>query len=304
MYQLRKLPLWVLAVSAFVASVLSASRMQAAAPAQQRTAVPSAQQRTAAPSAGQSQQAVFQRYCVSCHNEALKNRGTVPVAFDGLATATVASRAETWESIVRKVRTGLMPPAGSPRPDKAAHDAFVQWVEGELDAAAAARPDPGRTEPFHRLNRTEYRNAIHDLLDLDINVASLLPPDDASYGFDNIAGVLKMSPTLLERYLAAAVRISRTAVGTAPPSPTVDYYRLADDLQQDTHLEGLPLGTRGGISIKYTFPMDAEYVIRPRLARDVNESMPLYLEPQHLEVSIDGERIQVLTLPGVQTPQA
>src|SRR4029453_18104737 len=137
------------------------------------------------------------------------------------------------------------------------------------------------------------------LLHLNVNVAGLLPPDDASYGFDNIAGVLKMSPTLMDRYLAAAQKISRLAVGIEPPSPTVDDFRLADDLQQDDHLEGLPLGTRGGISIPYTFPMDAEYIIRVRLARDVNESVPLYLEPQNLEVSIDGERIQVFTLPGV-----
>ena len=223
----------------------------------------------------------------------------MPVAFDTLNPSNVAADAATWEKVVRKVRTGLMPPAGMPRPDSATHAAFVRAIESELDRAAAAAPNPGRTEPFHRLNRAEYQNAVRDLLDVNVNVAALLPPDDASYGFDNIAGVLKMSPTLLERYLAAAQKISRIAVGTPPPSPTVDYFRLADDLQQDNHLEGLPLGTRGGIAIRYTFPMDAEYVIRPRLARDVNESVPLYLEPQHLEVSIDGERVQLFTLPGV-----
>src|SRR5688572_23061952 len=279
-------------------AILAAGPMRADAPPQQASA-----SAAAAPASAQASQATFQRYCLTCHNEALKSRGTVPVAFDALRLQDVASHAEQWEQIVRKVRTGLMPPAASPRPDKPAQDAFIRWIESELDRGAAARPDPGRTEAFHRLNRTEYQNAVRDLLDLDVNVASLLPPDDASYGFDNIAGVLKMSPTLLERYLAAAQKISRAAVGTAPPAPTVDYYRLADDLQQDDHLEGLPLGTRGGISIAYTFPMDAEYVISPRLARDVNESMPLYLEPQHLEVSIDGERIQILTLPGVETPQ-
>src|SRR5213075_2308648 len=124
------------------------------------------------------------------------------------------------------------------------HDGFAAWLEAELDRAAVARPNPGRTEPFHRLNRAEYQNAVRDLLHLDVNVASLLPPDDASYGFDNIAGVLKMSPTLMDRYLAAAQKVSRLAVGTAPPSPNVDYLRLPDDLQQDEHIEGLPLGTR------------------------------------------------------------
>ncbi|HLG59749.1 MAG TPA: DUF1592 domain-containing protein [Vicinamibacterales bacterium] len=240
---------------------------------------------------------------MSCHTETARQRGTVPVAFDTLNPSNVAADAATWEKVVRKVRTGLMPPAGLPRPDSATHAVFVRAIESELDRAAAAAPNPGRTEPFHRLNRAEYQNAVRDLLDVNVNVAALLPPDDASYGFDNIAGVLKMSPTLLERYLTAAQKISRIAVGTPPPSPTVDYYRLADDLQQDNHLEGLPLGTRGGIAIPYTFPMDAEYVIRPRLARDVNESVPLYLEPQLLEVSIDGERVQLFTLPGLSTPQ-
>jgi mono/diheme cytochrome c family protein len=265
-----------------------------AAPAQQ--AAPQATSAT-------TPQAVFQRYCLSCHSAAMKSRGVVPAAFEDLLTGNAAAHAEQWEAIIRKVRAGLMPPAGAARPDRATEQRFLEWVEGELDRAAAARPNPGRTQPFHRLNRTEYRNAVRDLLDLDVNVSALLPPDDASYGFDNIAGVLKMSPTLLERYLAAAQKISRQAVGTPPPSPTVDYYRLADDLQQDVHLEGLPIGTRGGIAIKYTFPMDAEYEIRPRLARDVNESVPSYLEPQHLEISIDGERVQVFTLPGVTTPQ-
>ena len=122
----------------------------------------------------------------------------------------------------------------------------MTWIEAELDRAAAAHPNPGRTEPFHRLNRAEYRNAVRDLLDLDVDVDSLLPADDASYGFDNIAGVLKMSPTLMERYLAAAQKVSRLAVGTPPPLPNVDYFRVADDLAQDEHLTGLPFGTRGG----------------------------------------------------------
>src|ERR1700704_2730200 len=135
-----------------------------------------------------------------------------------------------------------MPPAGRPRPDTAAHHSFVSGIEAALDQAAAAHPNPGRTEPFHRLNRAEYGNAIRDLLHLDVNVAALLPADDARYGFDNMAGVLKMSPTLMDRYLAAAQKISRLAVGTPPPSPNVDFVRLGDDLQQDEHIEGLPLG--------------------------------------------------------------
>jgi hypothetical protein len=251
-----------------------------------------------APSAA-DQRAVLQRYCFTCHNQTLKQRGTVPVALDGLDLSKVGSDAETWERVVRKLRTGLMPPSGRPRPDQPASDRLAAWLEGELDGAVAAHPNPGRTEPFHRLNRAEYQNVVRDLLDVDVNVSALLPSDDASYGFDNIAGVLKMSPTLIDRYLSAAEKISRLALGIAPLSPNVEYVRLPDDLPQDDHIEGLPLGTRGGTSIKYTFPMDAEYVIKVRLARDLNESLPLYLEPQQLEVALDGERLQLFTLPGV-----
>ena len=266
--------------------------MEAGGPAQQPLAAPVAPQAT------------FERYCLTCHNQNLKERGTVPIAFDKLNLSNVRTDAEVWERVVRKVRTGLMPPSGRPRPEKAAHDAFVNWIESELDGAARARPNPGRTEPFHRLNRAEYKNAIRDLLDVNINVDSLLPADDASYGFDNIAGVLKMSPTLMERYLTAAQKISRLAVGTPPPIPNVDYVRLGDDLQQDQHIEGLPVGTRGGVSIPYLFPMNGEYVIKLRLARDILENVPAFAEDQHLEVSLDGERIQVLTVPGIKPPPA
>jgi hypothetical protein len=261
-------------------------------------------------------QATLQRYCLGCHNQNLKNRGTVPIAFDTLALPAIGGAAssgqsegqqaqdkEVWEKIVRKVRTGLMPPAGRPRPDKAAHDAFVAAIESALDRAAAAHPNPGRTQPFHRLNRAEYKNVVRDLLDLQVNVDSLLPSDDSSYGFDNIAGVLKMSPTLMERYLGAAQKISRLALGLEPPAPNVEMVRLGDDLQQDEHIEGLPIGTRGGVSIPYNFPMDAEYVIKVRLARDILENIGVFAEDQHLEVSLDGERLQIFTVPGVK-PQA
>ena len=136
---------------------------------------------------------------------------------------------------------------------------MLSWLESELDRAAAESPNPGRTVPFHRLNRNEYRNAVRDLLAVDVDVSGLLPGDDASYGFDNIAGVLKLSPTLLERYLSAADKISRVAVGTASPFVTVDSFRVPDDRSQERRLPGLPFGTRGGIVIDYTFPQDAEY---------------------------------------------
>src|SRR6187399_417460 len=246
-----------------------------------------------------TQKALLDRYCLTCHTQRLKERGTVPIALDALDLTQVGASAATWEKVVVKMRAGLMPPAGSPRPDKAAHDAFASWLESELDRNGAAHPNPGRTEPFHRLNRAEYRNAIRDILDLDVDVTALLPADDVSYGFDNIAGVLKMSPTLLERYLVAAQKVSRVAVGTPLPAPNIDYFRVTDDLSQDEHLAGLPIGTRGGTLIRYVFPMDGVYEIRPRLTRDLNESLPLYTEDQQLEISIDGERVGTFTLPGI-----
>ena len=246
--------------------------------------------------------AFMKQYCISCHTQQAKQRGTVPVALDDLDPANVSRDARTWEQVVRKMRAGVMPPSGMPRADKATHERFLAAVEGDLDRAARATPNPGRTEAFHRLNRKQYQNAVRDLLNLDIDVTALLPPDDSSYGFDNIAGVLKISPTLMERYLAAAQKISRTAVGLPPSSPNIDYFRVADDRAQDDRLPSQIFGTRGGASIKYTFPMDAHYTIRVELSRDLNEQVPIYQEPQQLEVSIDGERLNVFTLPGVAGP--
>jgi mono/diheme cytochrome c family protein len=260
---------------------------------------PAAQVQTPPSSPVTANRAVFERYCLTCHTTRQKERGTVPVALDTLDLSRVATDAAVWEKVVLKLRAGVMPPAGAPRPDKATHDAFASWLEGELDRSWNANPDPGRTEPLHRLNRVEYRNAVRDMLGLDLDVSALLPGDDVSYGFDNIAGVLKLSPTLMERYLSAAQKVSRLAVGTPRRAPTIDYYRIADDLSQDTHLAGMPLGTRGGTRISYAFPMDAVYEIRPRLTRDLNESMPLYTEAQVLEISIDGERVGTFTLPGI-----
>jgi hypothetical protein len=230
----------------------------------------------------------------------MKAQGTVPVALDSLDAANVSANPELWEKVVLKMRAGAMPPANASRPEKAVRDGFLSWIESELDRAAASRPNPGRTEAVHRLNRTEYRNAIRDLFGLDVDVSALLPADDVSYGFDNIAGVLKISPTLMERYLAAAQKVSRLAAGAGQPAPNVDYFRIADDLSQEGHLPGLPLGTRGGTLVRYVFPVDGEYEIRPRLTRDLNEGMPVYTEAQHLEISIDGERVGMYTLPGVQ----
>ncbi len=189
------------------------------------------------------QRALLDRYCVACHNDRLR---TADLALDRHDVTRVAGAPEVWETVVRKLRAGAVPPPDRPRPDPAAYDRFVAWLEAELDRAAADSPDPGRTEAFHRLNRTEYHHAVRDLLDLEIDVAELLPADGASYGFDNIAGVLGISPTLVERYLAAARKISRVAVGRPPPSATAEVYRLPSDLSQDdwVALPGNPPTTR------------------------------------------------------------
>jgi hypothetical protein len=220
------------------------------------------------------------------------------LTLDTIDVRNVAAAAPVWEKVVRKLRAGVMPPAGQPRPDKPAHDVFVQWLESQLDQAAAAHPDPGRTEAFHRLNRAEYRNAIRDLLQLDIDVGSVLPADDASYGFDNIAGVLRMSPTLLDRYLAAAQTVSRVAIGAAVAAPVAETFRVPPDLSQEGHIEGLPLGTRGGLLIRHAFPHEGEYVIKARLARDTEDNIPRFDDTHQLEVSVDGERVHMFTLAG------
>ena len=236
-----------------------------------QAAGPQAQSATAA-AAGSPQRTLFNRYCLTCHNQTQSARGTVPVAFEHLDLANIGADAQIWEQVVRKMRAGVMPPAGRPRPDVPASEGFVSWLETELDAAAVARPNPGRIEAFHRLNRAEYRNAVRDLLHLDIDasdVSAWLPADDASYGFDNIAGVLRFSPTLMERYLVAAKQVSRLAVGMPPAFPNFDVFRLADDLPQDDRFEALPFGTRGGTLIHYNFPTAGEYTIRVKLARQV-----------------------------------
>ena len=182
-----------------------------------------------------------------------------------------------------------MPPPGRPRPDEATYDSVVSYLETSLDRAAAAHPNPGRTDTFRRLNRTEYQNAIRDLLALDVDVSALLPKDDVSHGFDNV-GVGELSPTLLERYLAAAQKVSRLAVGSPLPSPASHVVVLPADLTQEDHIDGLPFGTRGGTVVRYTFPLDGEYDIQVRLSRDRNENVEGLTEPHQMELSLDGKR--------------
>ena len=201
--------------------------------------------------------AVLDRYCVSCHNERLRTGG---LALDTANIEQVAEDAEVWERVVTKLRTRGMPPVGRPKPDPEAYDTFASWLETQLDGAYATRPDPGRTETFHRLNRAEYRNTVRDLLMLDVDVSALLPGDDIDeHGFDNMGDVLTLSPALMERYVSAARKIGRLAVGRSPLVPTVETYKVPILLVQDDRMsDDLPFGSRGGIAIRHHFPVDGE----------------------------------------------
>jgi mono/diheme cytochrome c family protein len=246
----------------------------------------------AAPTLPQGQ-ALMQQYCVGCHSPQVKSGGLVLSTQD---LANIGAHAATYEKVVRKLRAGVMPPVGMPRPAKPAYDGFASWLETELDSASVANPNAGRVEALHRLNRAEYQNAIRDLLALDINAADLLPADDGSYGFDNIAGVLKVSQSLMERYLSVAGTVGRLAVGEPPRTPEAITYRLSPQLPQYDHIEGLPFGTRGGAMIHHIIPADAEYDIRVTLQRASGASISGLAEPHDLEISVDGTEIKRFTV--------
>lgn len=227
------------------------------------------------------------QYCVGCHNEKLKTAGLM---LDKMDPAQVGSAPEAWEKVVRKLRAGMMPPAGATRPERAVIDAFTMKVEGALDQAAAAKPNPGNVG-VHRLNRAEYANAVRDLVAVDVDADTLLPADDSSEGFDNLADALGVSPALLERYVSAATKISRIAVGDPSISPATATFRVPGDESQLDHIEGLPLGTRGGFEFRYTFPLDAEYSFKIR-ARSSGLGVGAGAALPDLEVTIDGERMK------------
>ena len=233
--------------------------------------------------------ALVDRYCIGCHNEKTRSGN---LAIDKLDFVHPGNSAESWEKVVRKIRAGMMPPAGIPRPDRATLDDFATKLELALDSAAAAKPNPGTTG-LHRLNRTEYANSIRDLLDLEIDPTTLLPADDSSEGFDNIADALAISPALLERYVATATKLSRIAVGDPGATPSTVTYRVPSDLSQSDHIEGLPLGTRGGILVRNVFPLDAEYAIKIHAkAANIGLGSPGFLDNE-LEVTLNGERVKL-----------
>ena len=218
----------------------------------------------AAPSSASSSRQLINRYCVTCHNERLETAG---LDLGSLDLVQVSDHAEVWEKVVRKLRTGTMPPPNRPQPTLDSRDAIASWLETSLDSAATVRPNPGRTETLRRLNRTEYQNSIRDLLALDIDATGLLPPDESGYGFDNVT-VGDLPPALLDRYISAAQKISRLAIGSTQTSLQADVIRVPADTTQEEHIPGLPVGTRGGVSVPYTFAQDGDYDIEIRLARN------------------------------------
>lgn len=232
---------------------------------------------------------VLDKYCVECHNTVDWAGG---IALDTLDGSSLADDAETWEKAIRKMRTGMMPPAGKPRPERAVLDAFSLELATRLDTASTRHVQPG-AKSLHRLNRTEYANAIRDVLAYDIDVTSLLPADDAAEGFDNIADVLSVSPTLIQSYISAAMKISRWTVGDRSMPPTLVKYSPPSGLSQQGHIEGLPLGTRGGMRVKHYFPLDAEYEFRVSAGGGFRFAGPAGGPAPRVDVTLNGEPVTV-----------
>src|SRR6266849_2317526 len=233
--------------------------------------------------------ALLDQYCVTCHNDRTR---TANLSLTQLDLAAVGDHPELWEKVVRKLRAGVMPPPDVKRPPLEEYEALRDWLEAEIDRKAAARVNPGAVG-LHRLNRTEYARVVRDLLDLEIDVTTLLPPDDSARGFDNIAGSLTISPTLLEAYTTAAARVARMAVGYWK-TPTESTYLAPGDTSQNQHIEGLPLGTRGGMVVRHTFPADGEYKFSLQ-----NFGIGSFIPGEQLELLIDGERAHVWPYRGV-----
>ena len=243
--------------------------------------------------AAATEPALLERYCVTCHNDNLRTAG---FSLESLDLGNISADAEAWEKVVLKLRAGMMPPAGRPRPDRETYDRLASFLETDLDRAAAASPDPGRSDALRRLNATEYGNAIRDLLALEVDVTDLLPADDSSAGFDNV-GLGGLDPGRMERYLSAAQKVSRLAMGAPVRSPVADTFIVPSDLNQEVHVEGLPFGTRGGSAVRYNFPVDAEYEIRAELGKSWNSNRIGGLrKPHDVVFTLDGEPLKVLAV--------
>jgi mono/diheme cytochrome c family protein len=287
-------------VTAFVAFLVAAGasvRSQAPAPEERRPGVPvdSVAQTGAGVPVESAQQVLLKQYCITCHNLRAQTGG---LALDNVSLDRVSADAEVWEKVIRKVRAGLMPPAGRPRPPRAALDAFAGTIENAIDRGAAASPHPGRV-PLHRMNRAEYANAIRDLLALEVDAATLLPADNSSHGFDNLADVLGVSPSLLERYMSAAAKISRLAVGDREPAASQITYTVDGDVSQNQTLDGQPLGTRGGTIVTHNFPVDGEYTFRFSLKRSTGGVFGAGATGEQLEMTLNGQPVKRFLLEDV-----
>lgn len=233
-----------------------------------------------------SERALLDQYCVTCHNQRLKTAGLM---LDQLDIAQMHEHAEVWEKVVRKLRAGMMPPSGMRRPDAPVMESMITFMEKELDRDAVTNLTP---PGMHRLNRTEYTNAIRDVLGLEVDATKFLPPDDSTHGFDNIAGALTLSPALMEAYLSAAGKISRLAMGDVS-APTQAVFEVPSDTAQNYHIVGLPFGTRGGILIKYQFPADGEYTFKVKGVTGYFQAVLGSVKGEKLEVTVDGERVKL-----------
>jgi hypothetical protein len=245
------------------------------------------------------ERALLDKYCVACHNVKARAAGmdsAVKLTLDDLDLSQVNRNSAVWERVVRKLRAGQMPPAGMPRPDGASYESMIAWLENELDRQAQPyAPPPG----LHRLNRTEYANVVRDLLDLEIDPAKYLPSDDSTHGFDNIAGALGISSTLVEAYVSAGQKISRLALGY-PETPTLAVYRTREDTSQDYHVEGLPFGTRGGLLVNHVFPSDGEYTltVTPIFGDNMSPAGFGSVPCEQLEILLDGVRLGLINWQG------
>ena len=297
-------------IGGWVAVALSSvypSARQALPTASARQAPPTASARQVPPTASSAGsisspavRAVLDKYCIGCHNQRVRTAG---LALDGVDPGRPAAQADIWERVITKIRAGSMPPAGLPRPDAPTYHAVASFLEGEIDRAWAANPNPGRISAVHRLNRVEYNNAIRDLFALDIDVTSKLPGDETADGsFDNFADVLSISTTHLERYLSVARQVTRLAVGLPPAVPAVERFEIPlHVVQDDRQSEDLPFGSRGGVAIRYDFPVEGEYLIKVRLRRQYQDYVMGMGWPQQLDLRLDGALVKRFTVGGGAT---
>ena len=277
--------------------VLSLAAVQVS-PAAQPPAPIDHPQAARAPESTANWRAMLDKYCVTCHNERSKTGG---LALDRIDIARVPDQAEIWEKVVRKLHAGAMPPMGLPRPDRTASEGFATWLETKLDAGAIGDPGPAG---LRRLNRSEYAAAVRDLLALDVDASTLLPADDANHGFDNMSDALRVSPALLEGYMSAARKISRLAIGDPNVTPAFSTYRVRADLGQDHHIEGLPLGTRGGLDVEVNFPLTGEYVFQPKLAVDTSAKVRGLDFEHQVVITVDGKTVHHAAVGGSKDEEA